>query len=120
MERVIQPVDFNRVNRVDYRCSFDWPDDFYLQCHRNLSFDNQLKNVFEVFTSEGEFIRAFATSLQEAERAAWDYYNEMVKDCPHPMFEKVEDNTDGAGNCKMCGVFKSGVFRPQQTPSYNA
>lgn len=64
---------------------------------------------FEVFPDEpSTFVRGEGATLTEAEDAAWEQVQRIVT-CPQHEFE-TRGYTNGAGLCRHCDLFASGVF----------
>jgi hypothetical protein len=66
---------------------------------------------FEVFsTIDPRFVRGEGSTVEEAEADAWQKTVKFCK-CQNHEFERGTYR-NGAGLCKHCGMFKSGVFPP--------
>lgn len=66
----------------------------------------------EVFSDEAGFVRGEGLTVTDAELGAWAAYQQRVK-CPGHEYE-ARGYRNGAGFCKHCSQFASGVFTPQQ------
>ena len=58
--------------------------------------------------SPDTFIRGEGTTIEDAEKDAWDQW-QRVRGCPGHEYE-TRGYTNGAGFCRHCGLFSSGVF----------
>ena len=124
---------------IPYECQHPWPLDCFVQCgdsgvvfkRRRVveSFDDPLGTIaeiaegdpanvyitafFEAFPrSPDTFVRGEGKTIREAENAAWGKY-QAVAGCEHPAFEK-RGYKNGCGFCVNCGMFKVGVFDPDE------
>jgi hypothetical protein len=104
-----------------HQLACNWPDQAYVQWGRpGLGFAHarraNAKAFFEVFPHGSEtFIRAEGTTVEEAERAAYDQFARQLA-CPEHTFGRGR-YTNGAGVCEHCGMFKPDVFEelPRQS-----
>lgn len=109
-------VDGWRGRREPYIPQQDWPSSTYVQwgssgvVFRQEGGDYSTA-FFEAFPREPElktFIRGEGVDVQAAEASAFAKL-EHYRACPGHEFER-RGYTNGAGFCKHCGMFQSGVF----------
>lgn len=110
-------------------CQYDWPGDCFVQCggHGLVVPKGVLESLligekpeksksyttafFEAFPSD-TFIRGEGDTIEEAEGKCWEKYQRGLA-CKGHEFER-RGYKNGAGFCKYCNFFKSGVFEPSE------
>lgn len=106
----------------EYELRNPWPADCFVQGGRNgvviaRKGPGYKTAYFEAFPDT--FIRGEGETLEEAEDAAWRFYQRHLA-CPehdikpHPPGKPERAYTNGAGFCQRCGMFQSNVFSGEQ------
>lgn len=106
----------------DVECKMPWPEDCKVQCGARgvvLSEKGNYRTAFfEAFPrNPNTFIRGEGTTIEEAERACWEKlekYRACHLDHTDPENFDRRGYTNGAGFCKECGFFGSGIFEPSE------
>lgn len=112
----IKVSPFSRPEGVgDYlQATQNWDDNVFLQAgHKGLVFVRGTNKSYETcfveaFPENGGFFRGEGGSVEEAELNAWKKYHASQKCVEHEWETRGYKN--GAGFCKLCGMFESGVF----------
>lgn len=95
----------------EYNLQYAWPLDVFLQGNTSgivLSKKDKPYNTsfFEAFPLE-TFIRGEGSTVEEAEKQAWNIYQRYLN-CKEHDFERLDD--EGDGKCKNCGLRQSNVL----------
>lgn len=92
----------------------NWNDNVFLQAgHKGLVFVRGTNKSYETcfveaFPENGGFFRGEGATVEEAELNAWNKYYASQKCVEHEWETRGYKN--GAGFCKHCNMFESGVF----------
>lgn len=101
-----------QVRNTTATTSCDWPDGIFIQGGEHgivVSPKGNYATAFvEVSSEEAGFIRGEGATVAEAESRAWDRYRAAVS-CPGHEWES-RGYRNGAGFCRHCGRFATGVF----------
>lgn len=105
----------------DVDASIEWPDEFYLQGGRDgIVFSRKdntsYRTAFVEIISSSIFIRGEGATIVEAEQKAYKKYQTQQSCSGHEYVTR--GYTNGAGFCKHCGKFKSGVFTAEELGQY--
>jgi hypothetical protein len=103
---------------VSVPATCEWPHDCLIQCgDSGVVFveggDNYQTAFWEAFPeTPSTFIRGEGATIQEAEQNCFAQYQRILA-CPEHEFERGRYES-GAGICKHCKLFLSGVFEPTE------
>jgi hypothetical protein len=97
--------------------TFLWPVDCFIQCGDSGVVigagegDSYRTAFWEAFPRNPDtFLRGEGATVQEAEQKCFEHYQRILA-CPGHEFERGKYQ-NGAGICKHCRLFLSGVFEP--------
>lgn len=110
-----------RIAHTGSNTRHPWPDGTFLQGGDTglvLKPDGDYLTAFvEAFNENlNLFIRGEGRTVPEAEDNAWAQYERQTT-CPGHVWE-ARGYLNGAGICKRCGRFQTGVFTPEQLGCY--
>lgn len=119
MSRKMRVNSFAGTGEELYTLRHEWPDDCRVQGGHNgvvlrSKGENYRTAYFEAFPQT--FIRGEGETLEEAEDAAWEKFMRRST-CPAHEYES-RGYKNGAGFCKHCNNFKSGVFTGEDLGQY--
>ena len=103
------------IKNTDVATTKAWPVEMFIQGGKSglvlvRAGSNYLTAFVEVFPA-GSFIRGEGATITEAEASAWAQYQAGLG-CAHEY--EARGYTNGAGFCKKCGQFGTGVFTGAQ------
>lgn len=114
----VYPVARQSFGKPDYQTNFPW--DGFVQCgERGIVFSrkgNYSTAFFEYFGDVAGFVRGEGATLEESEKDAWEKTQVIVNCVGHDFVAR--GYTNGAGFCKHCNKFESGVFAPKELDQY--